>query len=379
MAGTFQLPVEIINKSTQLDVAVREMAGSTALAIDTESNSFHRYPEQLCLIQVATRAKIYIIDTIYLKDVSSLEKVLENNSIIKVIHGADYDIRCLDRHCGFRIRRLYDTNVAARFAGISQVSLAALLKDLMGITIGKSKRLQLADWGRRPLSDEAVDYAAGDVRYLHALQAILDLRLTELGRAAWVAEECARMEEMRYNTPDLEKAYLSVKGAENLDMRGLMVLKSIFLFRDKEARIQHKPLFFVLADASLISIAANPAVIPTDIQGLQSVAGSQRFKQGLQQAVSEGLIAPLIEIEPPIQTDRLSPAQMTRLNSLKLWRSSLAAMLSMDPSLLWPKISLERLAKAPDNFNVELASVGIRNWQRDHIAPSLLNHLKSNG
>jgi len=176
------LPVELIINSAQLNLAIQEMIGLSAIALDTESNSRHHYPEQLCLIQIATHNKVQVIDAISLKELEPLRKVLTDDSVMKVVHGADYDIRCLDRHYGFRISNLYDTYTAARFAGIPQVGLAALLKDLLGVTITKSKQLQLADWGSRPLSREAIDYAATDVFYLLALQKIIEQRLQALGR-----------------------------------------------------------------------------------------------------------------------------------------------------------------------------------------------------
>ncbi len=169
LTGSLPLPVEIVSRPAQLDVAIRELVGSHAIALDTESNSFHHYPEQLCLIQIASRHKVYIIDTISLNDLAPLRDVLADVSIKKVVHAADNDIRSLDRHCGLHIHNLFDTSIAARFTGITQFGLAALTRDLLGITINKSKRLQRNDWGRRPLSTEALEYAATDVRYLIAL------------------------------------------------------------------------------------------------------------------------------------------------------------------------------------------------------------------
>ena len=377
MTVSLPLPVEIVSQSAQLDVAVQGMVGSLAIALDTESNSFHHYPEQVCLIQIATRNKVHIIDTISLKDLAPLKEVLVDDSIMKVIHGADYDIRSLDRHYGFRIHNLYDTNLAARFAGITQVGLAALVKDLLGVSIHKSKRLQRADWGRRPLSAEALDYAATDVRHLLALREILDQRLQALGRTAWVAEECARLEEVRYTAPDLETAYLSVKGAKNLDGCGLAILRSLFLFREEEARRQHRPLFFVIPDVTLISLATSPTAALSEVPGLGQ-AGLQRFGRGLQQALRDGLAAPPIHRPPPMTAERVSHEQIQRLSRLKAWRASLSATLSLDPSLLWPTASLEQLAKAPDTLGVEITSANIRRWQRDHFASSLHAYLESN-
>jgi len=370
LTGSLPLPVEIVSRPAQLDVAAREMVGSHTIVLDTESNSFHYYPEQLCLIQIATRHKVYIIDTISMKELAPLREVLIDDSIKKVIHGADYDIRSLDRHCGFRIRNLFDTSIAARFTGITQFGLAALTRDLLGITINKSKRLQRADWGRRPLSAEALEYAATDVRHLLALREILDQRLRTLGRAAWVAEECAKIEEVRYTTPNLETAYLSVKGAKDLDGHGLAVFQSLFLFREEEARRQHRPPFFVLPDATLIFLAASPEAALSEVPGLGQT-GLKRFGQGLQQALHNGITAPPIHRPRPIKAIRANKEQVQRLSRLKEWRTSLGSRLSLDPSLLWPLTSLERLAKAPDTLSVELNSDNIRHWQRDVVASSL--------
>src|ERR1035437_843476 len=104
MTEAQHLPFEIITQSSQLDVAIRDMAGEPTISLDTESNSRHHYPEQLCLIQIGTRRRVYIIDTIVLKDVAPLGAILADAPIQKVIHGADYDVRCLDRHYGFRVR-----------------------------------------------------------------------------------------------------------------------------------------------------------------------------------------------------------------------------------------------------------------------------------
>jgi ribonuclease D len=370
------LPVEIVSQSVQLDVAVQAMADSRAIALDTESNSFHHYPEQLCLIQIATLHKVYIIDTISLKELVPLKGVLVDDSIEKVVHGADYDIRSLDRHYGFPIRNLYDTNIAARFVGITQFGLAALLKDLLGITIHKSKRLQRTDWGRRPLSADALDYAITDVRHLLALRETLDQRLQALGRTAWVAEECSLLEAVRYTEPNLETAYLSLKGAKNLDGRSLAILQSLFLFREKEARRQHRPPFFVIPDAALISLATSPRATLSEVPGLRQT-GLRRFGIGLQQALRDGLIASPIHRPPTMTAKRLSQEQTQRLSRLKAWRASLSATLSLDPSLLWPTVSLERLAKAPGTLDVEFMSTNIRRWQRDQFASSLHAYLES--
>ena len=370
------LPVEIVSRTAQLDTAVTAMLGSRDIALDTESNSFLRYPEQLCLIQIATRDKVYIIDTIVLEDIAALKEILADAEITKVIHGADYDIRSLDRHCGFRMRNLYDTSIAARFAGLTRFGLAALIEDLLGVTIAKNTRLQRSDWGLRPLSPEALDYAAADVSHLLALREDLSQRLQALDRTEWVAEECARLEEVRYAAPDTENAYLLVKGSRDLDERGLAILRSLFMFREEEARRQHRPPFYIMPDTALIALAAGPETAFPDVPGLGKT-GQQRFGHGLRQALDAGLTAPPIRRPPPMPHERMSREQARRLDVLKAWRTSLGITLSLDPSLLWPRASLERIAKSPDTFDAEIASDDVRRWQRGLFTADLSACLKS--
>lgn len=374
MTVPMPLPVEIITNTAQLDGAVRKMLDSKAIAVDTESNSRHHYPEQLCLIQIATGNNVYIIDTIILKDIGPLQKVLADNAIMKIIHGADYDVRSIDRHCGFRIHNLYDTYIAARFAGITEVGLAALIRDLLSVNIVKSKRLQTADWGRRPLSNEAIEYAGSDVLYLRALQEILSKRLDVLGRTTWVAEEFARLEEVRYTAPDMENAFRSIKGAESLDGRGLAVLRSLFLFREQEALSRHRPTFFVMPDEILVALSTNRTA---DLAGF---CGNEppRFRADLQQALRDGLAAQPIQPIPRMHYEPMSPEQTRRLTSLKAWRTTIAVKLALDPSLIWPMVSLQRLAKAPDTLDIEATCDNVRRWQNEQFTSALQTCLKTN-
>lgn len=376
MTGTHPSPVELITESDRLNFAVEKMAEGDAIALDTESNSLHRYPEQLCLIQIATRDAVYIVDPITLSSIEPLRAVLTDSSIVKVIHGADYDIRSLDRHHGFSVRNLYDTSIAARFTGAMQFGLAAMLKEALGVTVPKSKSLQLTDWGRRPFPPGAIDYAVSDVLYLLALKEVLDRRIQELGRTEWVAEECARLEEVRYNRPDPETAYLSTKGSRDLDARGLTVLRSLFAFREKEARRQHRPPFFIIPDAGLVTLAASPSMHLTEVPGLEQ-GRLQRFGRVLQQAVREGLTAPLVDVPPVKRWERPPPEQVQRLNQLKAWRKGLGESLSLDPPLLWPTPSLERLAKSPDTLDEEVNAPEVRHWQSREFAASLRTQLES--
>ena len=114
-----------------------------------------------------------------------------------IFHSADYDIRSMDRDWGFRVRGLFDTSIAAAFAGSERLGLAAVLKEYLDVEVNKDKKLQRADWSLRPLPEEMLRYAAEDVLHLARLKATLDGKLARLGRTAWVREEVERLARVR--------------------------------------------------------------------------------------------------------------------------------------------------------------------------------------
>ena len=195
--------------------AVRELALEHRFALDTEANSRHRFPERVCLLQAATAGQTYVLDPLAVPDLPGLGAVLADPSIEKVLHGADYDLRGLNRDWGFTLRNAYDTDIAARFAGQERTGLSALLEEILGINIPKKAALQKSDWTRRPLSDDALAYAASDVAHLLELRDALDRRLIDLGRSSWAAEEFARLEEVRHTTPDPAMVFPIGQGQQN--------------------------------------------------------------------------------------------------------------------------------------------------------------------
>ena len=366
---TIAAPFQLVTEAAHFAELLRDVSRQDRIALDSESNGFHRYPERVCLLQVATVNAVYIIDPLALEDVSPLGEVLADDRIEKVLHGADYDVRSLDRQWGFRFRNLHDTGIAARFVGMERLGLGAVMLETLERTIDKDKELQRADWSLRPLKPRALDYAAGDVLHLLELRQVLGERLEALGRTGWVAEECARQAEVRYSTPDREMAFLSIKGAGVLDGRGLAILRALHHFREEQAIKQGRPPFRIITDQALLYLAAHPTEELAKVPGLGEY-GVRRYGQGLRRALREGLDA------EPVQRawaprDIPSAEETARLKLLKAWRTKEGERLGLDPSVLWPAASLERLSRAPDPLDAEVASPEVRHWQRRHMAPLL--------
>ena len=369
-------PYSFVDEQRALDTAVGALAASTTVGVDTEADSRHRYPEKVCLLQLSDGEKTYLVDTLANLDYSAIGDLFRDDSVQKVLHGADFDLRGLHRDFGFTFANCYDTSIAARFAGIERVGLASLLEELLEVRIPKDQRLRRADWSRRPLEGDALAYAASDVAHLPELRDTLDGRLRTLGRESWVAEECERLTEIRYVPPDPETAWLSVKGAHVLDGRGLAVLKPLYEFREAEALRLDRPPGYVLPAHALVYLAAHPKTEMADVPGMSPTL-VRRYGRGVRTAIKAGEASPPLQRPRPQQPlfPRMTKVESARHTHLKRWRASLAAELEVDPSILWPMRSLERLARAPGSLDAECMSTEVRTWQRERFAEPLRREL----
>ena len=346
------------------------------VAVDLESNGFFRYPERVCLVQLATKDAVHIIDPLSIDDPAPLGKLLADPSVGKIFHSADYDIRSLDRDWGFHIRGLFDTSIASAFVGSEKLGLAAVLKEYLDVDVDKDKKLQRADWSRRPLTDEMLQYAAQDVIHLGRLRAVLDGKLAKLGRTEWVREEVDRLARVRHTPPDTEWSFLSVKGSRDLDGRGLAVLQSLHSFRENEALKLDRPPFKVFSDSVISALAADPQADIARVKGIGRY-GRGPAAAGVRRAIREGLSTPPVRRPRTSRNggERLSPKERTRarerLRLLKGWRTDQAARLRLDPPLIWSAASLERLAARPESLPAELECAEVRRWQYREFGESL--------
>jgi ribonuclease D len=157
-------------------VALAErLRSATVIGVDTESDSMYHYKEKVCLVQITDAHGDIIVDPLTIDDMSPLEPIFADPSVVKIFHGADYDIVSLKRDFGYQTNNLFDTLVAAQFLGLQGLGLADLIGRFFGIPI--DKKFQRHDWSRRPLHPEHLDYARGDTHWLLALREILLRRL----------------------------------------------------------------------------------------------------------------------------------------------------------------------------------------------------------
>jgi ribonuclease D len=372
-------PYRYISSQDELSALVRRASGAPLLAVDTEAASFHRFVDRIYLIQVSTRDETAIIDPLAVSDLSELGAVLADPAVEIVFHDADYDLRILDRDCRIRARRLFDTRIAAQLLGEPAIGLAALLAKHAGVTL--NKKYQRADWSRRPLTPEMLDYAATDTRHLPALRDVLRAQLQERGRLAWAEEEFARLEVLRWSPSSVNgDGYLRIKGARVLTRRGLAVLRELAHFRDEVAAALDRASFRVLSNEALLALAGNPPREPTALKAVTGVSERLLAQRGdaLLAAIERGLAVPEKELPRFPRGERRTPdpAFEARVDRLKTARNRAAERLGLDPGVLCPKTTLEAAARANAKGTAELLAVpDMRRWQVEALGSDFLGAL----
>lgn len=257
----------LVAEPAALGRLIDALSAERVIALDTESNSFHVYRERVCLLQLSTRAQDWVVDPLTV-DVRPLGAVLCDGRDT-ILHGADYDVRCLKREYGWRLPRLFDTMAAARRLGRAGLGLSALVEAHFGVRL--SKAFQRSDWGRRPLTREQLAYAALDTRYLLPLFDLLAGELAARGALEDAWRESARIAaaEPRERVFDPE-GWRRLKGARELDPAGRAVLRALFLAREERARATDRPPFKVLGEAAMLEIARRR---PRTAEALERIPG----------------------------------------------------------------------------------------------------------
>ncbi len=359
-----------IRTPDELQQLVATLAGCRALALDTESDSLHHYFEKVCLIQLASdRGEAWLIDPLAFPDLAALAPlgpILADPTVVKVMHGADYDVTTLKRDFGFSFGGVFDTMIAARFLGHTAFGLQALAHSQLGVELSKSN--QKDDWSRRPLSPKQETYALADVQHLLALAQRLASGLREKGRVAWAQEEfdaVSAIEPARRRKD--EDAYLKIKGSSKLDLRQLAVLREVHAFREARAEASDTPAFKIMDNDVLLALAAAAPTTRDDAaRAIERFPRVRGHVQALFDGVSRALALPDGELPQPARAAHrhVPDANRRRVDALKAWRNEEAARSGLDISLVLPQRLIDRLADAAPRSVDELRGIeGLRRWR----------------
>jgi ribonuclease D len=261
----------LITSKAQLVALADHLRSSGRFAFDTEFVSEDTYEPVLCLIQVATRDRLAIVDPLAVSDLTPFWDVVFDPSVQLVMHAAGEDLRISLLRAGKLPARLFDVQIAAGMVGLSYpLSLVNLVGQVLDVSLAGGETR--TDWRRRPLSVAQVEYALDDVRYLLDLADEFTSRLAELGRTAWAEEEFADFVASIAGRAE-EERWRRLPGLHQLSRRGLEMARRLAGWREDEARRQNRPVRQIMRDDLLVAIAKRQ---PTNRRGLESLRDFNR-------------------------------------------------------------------------------------------------------
>ena len=258
-----------------LEKAVSLWKKEDVLAIDLEmENNLHHYGAYIALVQISTREQNWVIDALAFQDLSLIWNIFEDPSIEKIFHDVSFDFRILNTQFGCKPKNIFDSEAAAVLLGKESVGLQTLLK--VYFDVQKESKFQMADWARRPIKLDMLDYASKDTIYLIPLRDELISELKHANRFDWAKENFKSIEEQNFELK--HPGFLDLRGLRDFPSENLGVLKELFDLREKLAKQLNRPVHFILNNKSLIQTALNPPRSSkefTQIRGVHPVVRTQ--------------------------------------------------------------------------------------------------------
>ena len=364
-----------------LDAVASLARAAGRIGIDTEFVGEGRYRALLCLVQIAVDdpgapdgIRIEVVDALHAYDPTPLVALLADPAIEIVLHAARQDVGILKREWRTEITNLFDTQIAAGFAGLgAQTGYGNLLHAVLGLRLNKSE--SFTRWDVRPLTDQQLSYAREDVEHLLQLTDRLQARLRESGRLEWAREECRALQEAT-DQRDPELAYLRLPRVTRLNPRDLAVARELAAWRERAAAAEDKPLGTILQDPALVEIAKRK---PSDPSALEQIRGVQqrtmrRHRQEIIEAVRSGLAAEPVKLESA-ERDRSD----TRDAPLVSLAEALARARAIDAGLAYELVAtrsdVQAVVAAVRRGSAEPDVRTLKGWRRKLVGAELLDLL----
>ena len=268
-----------VNTPAKLAKAEKSIRSAPVIALDTEYDSFRYFRDKLCLLQIQTGKKTWLIDPLAADlDFSFLGDVLNDPNILKIFHAGDNDIRILKRDYGFAFRNIFDTHRAASLLGFRHLALSTLLETHLGVTL--EKKMQRSRWDIRPLSEEQLDYAALDTAHLTDLYQKLDRELREKGLEKEARHHFVGLTEVIWQPRALDRVgHRKLPGYGQLASDQKERLRRLYRWRFEKAQEINRACFMLLSDTQLIALARLKTVslLTMTGPGLLSTESAHRF------------------------------------------------------------------------------------------------------
>ena len=359
----------LIDSQSEFDAIVPLFEQFDVVGVDTEFVREKTYSAQLCLVQLGLGDQQYCIDVLAIEDCQALADLLFNPSVLKVLHAASQDLEVLFQRFGQFVKPLFDTQLAAAFAGADlQLGYAALVHQVTGIELEKGHAR--TDWSRRPLSEDQLQYAAADVAYLRALYEKTQADVEQLGRKGWFDDESAQMTQLDWLDQDPALAYRKLNGS-SLKVRDQHRLKRLAQWRERVAQDRNIPRSWVLKDRALYDLIALKPRSVDDILNAQLLGrkSGPRFAPKILSLLTQDVTE-----TTPVWTFRepLTRPQKALVSQLMAELRRIADSMPIATALLGTRRDIEALVR--DGHSDKLLS----GWRKAVIGEPLLAQLEAN-
>lgn len=380
-----------LSVSTDQILAAAELlaAGHGPFAIDAERASGFRYSNRAYLVQIRRAgAGTVLIDPVNHGEdptmvMAPVADVLDTDEW--VLHAADQDLPCL-AELGMRPPKLYDTELAGRLAGLARVNLATMVSELLGLQLMKGHGA--ADWSKRPLPADWLNYAALDVEVLLELRDAIAAVLEEQGKTEWAAQE---FEHLRtYEAPPTRRdRWRRTSGIHKVrNPRALAAVREMWLTRDEIARRRDIAPGRILPDAAIINAATTDPDTADKLTALPVFGGSRQRRSA--QVWLDALDRARRNPDPPDSAEatngppppsrwaRRKPEAAARLEAARGGLAGLSERVSVPAeNLVTPEVvrrlcwDWEPVPDTAERVEEFLTAAAVRPWQRQLVVPVL--------
>jgi ribonuclease D len=361
-----------IDQRDKLEQWLAELSAGTAVGLDTEFMRRNTFYPQLALLQLGWQERYALVDPLAF-DIGNALQPLKRSDVVTLMHSASEDLETLVPWLPEGPGVLFDTQIAAAFAGMGLgLSYRALVAEMAGVELDKGETR--SDWMQRPLTASQSTYATLDVVYLDTIHQQLTERLAQRGRTAWHAEDCERLKRKSCRRDGDPQPQLALRGAAEWPREQQALLRRILMWRDMAARRLDRPRPWLIEDALALSLAQQPPKYLEELE--QRSSGQRALRSAQREEVFELLSLPVTEDEIA-QTDSIPSypqgAAKQALSAMKQRVDNLAVELDLPPGLLCSRKSLEEYvvtAKWPE---------ALEGWRRTVLHDQLASLLPDTG
>ncbi len=324
--------INFISDDKVFKKVVEVLKNSKYICVDTESNGLYSYDDKLCLLQIETEGRVYIIDSLKI-DIFPLCDIFGNKNIEKIFHSASSDISLIRKVINCDFKNIFDVMIASKYVLKNGFSLKDLVKKYIGVDI--SKKYQRIDWSKRPLKKEYLEYAAYDVVYLKRIRDEIGKELLKKGVYKQFVKYCEKIAK----TPLRKKIfntyrYYSIAKNYNLNYYQTLLLIELAKKREEIAIEKDIPPFKIASTQHLIYAVKN-------LDKIVNIDGG-RFRW---------IYEIVKNFKPDFSSKRITDSNnydlcyKDRIKLLKSWRSKVGEKEEISPELILSKSEIAKIAR----------------------------------